>query len=83
MIYLERHQTEDNLHRYYALEISRDLFGRWLLTRQWGRIGAKTGQNLTVSFDDENTAAVSLERTLQDKVRRGYASTGLHPVHPD
>ena len=39
MTWLERHDDEINLHRFYATEISRDLFGTWLLTRRWGRVG--------------------------------------------
>lgn len=77
MIYLERNQMENNLHRYYALEITRDLFGCWLLTRRWGRIGAKTGQNLTVSFSAEDRAELSCERLLEAKIKRGYTRSSL------
>ncbi len=36
-----RVRPELNEWRYYRLEVWPDLFGRALLVRQWGRIGAK------------------------------------------
>ena len=37
--YLERHDQERNLHRYYRLSICKTLFGDYALIREWGRCG--------------------------------------------
>ena len=72
MMYLERHIVEENVHRFYAIDINRDLFGHWLLVRRWGRAGRKGGQSLTMSFETLSDA-VSEQSTLQKtKLKRGY-----------
>lgn len=75
MIYLERHEPEDNIHRFYALDVSRDLFGLWLLVRRWGRVGRtgrQGGQSLTMSFAARGEAEREQARLLTAKSKRGY-----------
>jgi predicted DNA-binding WGR domain protein len=36
-----RIEPERNVARFYALMIERDLFGRTMLVRHWGRIGGR------------------------------------------
>lgn len=71
-IYLERHEDDSNLHRFYALEVVRDLFGAWQLTRSWGRVGARQGQSLVVAFETESQAREKASSMSKAKVRRGY-----------
>ena len=59
MIYLERHSDSDNLHRFYAMTIRRDLFGIWVLDRTWGRVGSRGGQSLVESYETESEAVVT------------------------
>lgn len=59
------------MFRYYALDIQRDLFGCWTLTRQWGRIG-RDGRRLIESFPTRNLAAIEADRLLARKARKGY-----------
>ena len=73
MIYLERHDPDENLHRFYVLQISRDLFGLWVLTRVWGRAGAKSGQSIITSYKSKTEAAAQLEEVSGEKRKRGYA----------
>jgi predicted DNA-binding WGR domain protein len=40
VLVLRRVDAETNVHRFYALMIERDLFGRTVLVRHWGRIGS-------------------------------------------
>jgi len=40
MIRLEKHVPIENQHRFYNLDISPDLFGGWLLIREYGRVGS-------------------------------------------
>lgn len=54
-IYLERREPEENIHRFYEIDVGRDLFGVWCVTRRWGRIGT-SGRRLVSSFDLEMEA---------------------------
>jgi WGR domain. len=42
-IELEAHNPTHNMHRYYIIDVMRDLFGDWLITTRYGRIG-QSGQ---------------------------------------
>jgi predicted DNA-binding WGR domain protein len=68
---LRRVAPEQNVARFYALMIERDLFGRIILVRRWGRIGTR-GRERTDSHDDETAAAKSLAKLAATKRRRGY-----------
>ena len=51
--------------------IDRDLFGRVVLVRNWGRIGTN-GRELVEKFAGEIEAGQELEAVAQAKRRRGY-----------
>ena len=57
--------------RFYALMIERDLFGRAVLVRHWGRIGGR-GRERTEEHASETEAAAALERLVAVERRRGY-----------
>jgi predicted DNA-binding WGR domain protein len=59
------------MHRYYRMEIQRDLFGEWCLMREWGRIG-HSGQIRSAPFPTPQEAEEALERQRRVKERRGY-----------
>ncbi len=62
---LHRIDPEQSVARFYSLMIERDLFGRVVLVRNWGRIGTN-GRELVEEFAGE------LEAAAQAKRRRGY-----------
>lgn len=64
-IALEAVDKRANIARGYHLDVSRDLFGHWVITRRWGRLGAKR-QVSALSFDTET----SRDRFLRDILRR-------------
>ena len=68
---LRRVDPEQNIARFYALMIERDLFGRVVLVRHWGRIGTR-GRERTDPHDDETAAAKTLAKLATTKRRRGY-----------
>lgn len=72
MIYLERHNPDDNLHRYYCINLRQDLFGAWVMERNWGRVGSHRGQSLSLSFSSKDEAQKELMRLQQIKAKRGY-----------
>ncbi len=70
-IVLHRRDPEQGVARFYSLMIERDLFGRVVLVRNWGRIGTN-GRELVEEFACEIEAGQALEAVAQAKRRRGY-----------
>ncbi|GEO19143.1 WGR domain-containing protein [Microvirga aerophila] len=68
---LRRIETEANYHRFYALELERDLFGQTLLARRWGRIGT-CGKARFDQYPDEEAARAALAALVLAKQKRGY-----------
>lgn len=70
-MHLTRTEPENNLHRFYRMEIVRGLFGDWGLVRAWGRISGD-GRGRTDWYDTEADAEAA-RLTLQGrKAKRGY-----------
>ncbi|WBU55264.1 WGR domain-containing protein (plasmid) [Paracoccus sp. SCSIO 75233] len=76
---LTRIDPNQNMRRFYRLELSADLFGGVHLTREWGRIGRR-GQSLTRWYESETEAQGFAELTLKAKRRRGYAEEFCAPA---
>ena len=70
--HLEHRRPEENRPRFYALDLGRDLFGAWCVTRDWGRIGTR-GQRKIDSFESAHAARRAFTRIETAKRRRGYA----------
>ena len=70
---LRRIDPARNMRRFYRLDIEADLFGGFLLVRQWGRIGAR-GRVVAERFDDATLAAAALAQHAARKARRGYSA---------
>lgn len=52
-----------NVTRDYLIEASADLFGQWIVTLSWGRIGT-FGQSRKLSFAEQAGAARFVRTTL-------------------
>ena len=57
--------------RFYALEVERDLFGRHVLVRRWGRIGT-AGKTRLDEHKGEGEAWAALQKLQAAKRQRGY-----------
>ena len=68
---LRRLEPGRNVARFYALMIERDLFGRVILVRHWGRIGSK-GRERAEVHADEGEAAQAMGKLAAAKRQRGY-----------
>ena len=68
---LRRLEPGRNVARFYALMLERDLFGRVVLVRHWGRIGTR-GRERTDPHEDEAAAAEAMAKLAAAKRRRGY-----------
>lgn len=76
-----------NMHRYYLLRYEQDLFGQWLLVRQWGRVG-RSRQVRRKAVAGVNEAVLEALTHATAKLRKGYrlrrdeifpARSGLSP----
>jgi predicted DNA-binding WGR domain protein len=68
---LRRLEPARNVARFYALMIERDLFGRTVLVRYWGRVGGR-GRERSDPHEDEVAAAEAMAKLAGAKRRRGY-----------
>ena len=74
-LHLERREPARNIQRFYAITVTRTLFGAWALVREWGRIG-QPGTVRERWFATEGEAWVAGERWRTRKERRGYRAMG-------
>lgn len=85
-VHLRCIDSSRNKRRFYQMTVQRDLFGEWVLMREWGRIGC-AGRSKSEQFGHANLAAEKLSTVMKQKILRGYACHGL-PIqdkspHPD
>jgi predicted DNA-binding WGR domain protein len=74
-IYLERREPAHNRQRFYAITVTRTLFDRWAVIREWGRIG-QPGTVRETWFETEGEAWAAGEHWRQRKEKRGYRAVG-------
>ncbi|MBK5944848.1 hypothetical protein CCR79_13295 [Halorhodospira halophila] len=70
---LVRVDAETDVWRFYSVWVEADLFAPARLVRFWGRIGARGGQCRVEPYEDPERARRALEKTVAQKVRRGYS----------
>ena len=70
--YLTKTDHETNQYRYYSLRVDPDLFGRWSLFRQWGRLDSNGGTVRIESFESECEALSRMVNVTEQKQKRGY-----------
>ena len=68
---LRRVEPEQNIARFYALMIERDLFGHIVLVRQWGRVGSQ-GRERADEHASDVEAAAAMGKLAAAKRQRGY-----------
>jgi len=72
-IYLERHDPDKNLHRFYQMIVTPGIFGDWSLVREWGRAGSP-GTVRKDWFDTEVEAINAGQKLREAKQKKGYQS---------
>ena len=69
--YLERREPARNIQRFYAITVTRTLFGAWAMVRESGRIG-QPGTVRETGFATETAAYEADEQVRKQKEKRGY-----------
>jgi predicted DNA-binding WGR domain protein len=72
-IYLERHDPDKKLHRFYQLFVTPGIFGDWSLVREWDRAGSP-GTVREDWFDSEKEALEAGQKLKTIKEKKGYQS---------
>jgi predicted DNA-binding WGR domain protein len=72
-IYLERHEPDKNLHRFYQMHIVSGIFGDWSLVREWGRVGSP-GTVRKEWFESEEEATAAGKILSKFKRKKGIGS---------
>ena len=68
---LHGREPDRGVARFYSLLIERDLFGRIVLVRHWGRVGGRGRERLD-EYASEGEAGEAMGRLAAAKRRRGY-----------
>ena len=71
---MQRVDPAQNMARFYSLDVERDLFGRVVLVRRWGRVGT-AGKVRLDEYLGEGAALAAMQALERRKVRRGYAAS--------
>lgn len=61
-----------NNGRHYQVELKQNLFGNWILVRQWGSSKKRGGRRLEIICDDYQHACQQLQIIQKQRQRRGY-----------
>lgn len=70
----QRHRWQRET-RYYEVLLQQDLWGAWLLTRRWGRIGTPMGQQKHEPVADLDEGQARLGAISRRREQRGYTRT--------
>ncbi|MDJ0903343.1 MAG: WGR domain-containing protein [Xenococcus sp. MO_188.B8] len=59
--------------RFYAIELSQDIFSHWIVTCTWGRYKTQgAGQSKTMECDDYDQALEIYHQEQTRRLKRGY-----------
>ncbi|MCX7075604.1 MAG: WGR domain-containing protein [Methylococcales bacterium] len=62
--YMQAHDDEQNLHRFYRIEYGQDLFDQWIVEINYGRVGCK-GRSLITLFDSQKDSLSYVKQSLK------------------
>jgi predicted DNA-binding WGR domain protein len=82
-INLVRIDGDNNMARFYKIDVQPTLFGEWAVIREWGRIG-QGGTLRSTAYNTARAAEAARDQRFRGKVKSGYTaltvSTNNHCV---
>ncbi|KAF0114658.1 MAG: WGR domain-containing protein [Rhodobacteraceae bacterium] len=72
-VHLQKVVPDQNMARFYHMDIAPTLFGEVSVLRTWGRMGTH-GKTTVETCATSGAAVAAADRTLRQKLRRGYLS---------
>ena len=70
-IFMQTPATGGEQPKYYQLMLQQDLFGAWILTREWGQPGTRTSLKRE-QFLDFEAAEAALDRARELQKKKGF-----------
>ena len=70
--HFRRIQPAINEYRFYDLRLERDLWGTWIVTRRWGRIGVCRPHEMNTPFTTYHDARQEYRDQVHHRHKRGY-----------
>ena len=70
-VHLQRIDAGQNMARFYSMAVEKDLFGRVVLVRRWGRL-CTAGRTRLDEHKGEGEALAALASLQARKKKRGY-----------
>ena len=64
--------TKRNCYRFYAISLANDLFNVYVVSCEWGRIGAKKYRRKVAVFNSLDEAMAQVERIESTRVKHQY-----------
>ncbi len=71
-MYLEYKNPQKNQYRFYRITANRSLFGKVMLTRQWGRIGSHNPRTINHEVSDVAELIALVNEILKVRHRHHY-----------
>lgn len=62
--YMQAHDPDQNLHRFYRIEYGQDLFGQWIVEINYGRVGCK-GRSIVTLYHSQKEALSYVKQVLK------------------
>jgi predicted DNA-binding WGR domain protein len=72
MVTLTNIDPSKNKWRFYSVQLAKNLFGDWSITREYGRIGSP-GRIAVESFATEEEARGAEQKIIRTGTRHGYS----------
>lgn len=69
--HLQRRDPDQNMARFYSIDLAPTLFGEVTVLRRWGRIGTR-GRTSIETWPNTIEAEAAANLTHRQKSRRGY-----------
>jgi len=70
-IYMQRPPSGGESPRFFQLTLQQDLFGGWLLVREWGQLGSRASSKRSMFLDQERAEA-ELEALRAQQSEKGF-----------
>lgn len=61
-----------NCYRFYSISLASDLFDDFVVTCEWGRIGARKPHRKVITFSSINNAIVFVEQAEMTRIKHHY-----------
>jgi len=63
-------------HKYCRISLTQDLFGIWMVVRQWGVLESERYKEKTKSYSDYSSALVDYRSAERRRKSEGYSESG-------